>query len=137
MTTPLSHFVTKDRAQVEVLPWGPHHWLCRPGLVDNEQLALVRVHMPPGTGHAFHRHPTLEEIIYVVEGRAEQWVDQTRQVLEAGEIAHIPVNMVHGTYNPFDQPLVFLAILSPGQLDGPPPVDVSQEEPWCSLRPAT
>lgn len=137
MTTPLSHFVTADRVQVEVLPWGPHHWLCRPGIVDNQRLALVRVHMPPGTGHAFHRHPTLEEIIYVVEGRAEQWVDQTRQVLEAGEMAHIPVNMVHGTYNPFDQPMVFLAILSPGQLDGPPPVDVSREEPWCSLRPAT
>ena len=135
MTTPLSHFVTKDRAQVEVLPWGPHHWLCKPGLVDNDRLALVRVHMPPGTGHAFHRHPTLEEIIYIVEGRAEQWVDQTRQVLEAGEMAHIPVNMVHGTYNPFDEPMVFLAILSPGQLDGPPPVDVSHEEPWCSLRP--
>ena len=135
MTTPLSHFVTTDRVQIEVLPWGPHHWLCRPGLVDNERLALVRVHMPPGTGHAFHRHPDMEEIIYVVEGQAEQWVDQEKQILKAGEIAHIPENMVHATFNPFEQPMVFLAILSPGKLDGPPPVDVSREEPWCSLRP--
>lgn len=134
MTAPLSHFVTSDRVEIEVLPWGPHHWLCRPGLVDNDLLALVRVHMPPGTGHAFHRHPTMEEIIYVVEGRAEQWVDQERKILSAGEIAHIPMNMVHATYNAGDTTMVFLAILSPGKLDGPPPVDVSKEEPWCSLR---
>lgn len=134
MTAPLSHFVTSDRVEIEVLPWGPHHWLCRPGLVDNDLLALVRVHMPPGTGHAFHRHPTMEEIIYVVEGQAEQWVDQERKILSAGEIAHIPMNMVHATYNAGDTTMVFLAILSPGKLDGPPPVDVSKEEPWCSLR---
>ena len=31
-------------------------------------LLLVRVLMPPGTGHQFHRHPAMEEIIYVVSG---------------------------------------------------------------------
>ena len=134
MQKPLSRFVTKDDVQIENAPWGPHHWLCWPGLVDNERLAMVRVHMPPGTGHAFHRHVDMEEIIYVVEGRAEQWVGQEKRILEKGEIAHIPVNGIHGTYNPFDETLVFLAILSPGKLDGPAPVDVSQEEPWRSLR---
>lgn len=134
MNPKLPHFVTKDNVQIEQLPWGPHHWLCRPGLVDNDKLALVRVHMPAGTGHAFHRHPTMEEIIYVVEGKAEQWVDRERRTLDAGEIAHIPRDMVHATYNPFDTTLVFLAILSPGQLDGPGAVDVSHEAPWSSLR---
>ena len=134
MTEPLSRFVTTEGVQIDHLPWGPHHWLCRPGVVDAERLALVRVHMPPGAGHAFHRHPGLEEIIYVVEGKAEQWVDQEKCVLEAGEIAHIPMDMVHGTYNPFDTTLVFLAMLSPGTLAGGA-VDVSSEEPWRSLRP--
>jgi quercetin dioxygenase-like cupin family protein len=134
MTAPRSHFVTRQRTPIDSLPWGPHHWLCRPDLVDNERLAMVRVHMPPGTGHTFHRHPTMEEIIYVVEGQAEQWVEREKCVLQPGEIAHIPENMVHATFNPFDTTLVFLAILSPGKLDGPPPVDVSQEEPWRSLR---
>ena len=127
-------FVTKENVQIEQLPWGPHHWLCRPGLVENELLALVRVHMPPGKGHAFHRHPDMEEIIYVVEGRAEQWGEREKRILEPGEIAHIPIDLVHATYNAGDSTLVFLAILSPGKLDGPPPVDVSHEEPWRSLR---
>ena len=126
-------FIKTDQVEIDQAPWGPHHWLVKPGMVDAKDLALVRVHMPAGTGHAFHKHPTMEEIIYVVEGRAEQWVGQEKQTLEAGEIAHIRPDGVHATFNPFDKTLVFLAILSPADLSSPP-VDVSNEEPWCSLR---
>lgn len=128
-------FVTAGEVVVEELPWGPHEWLCRPGIVPAEQLLLVRVTMPPGKAHAFHRHPHMEEIIYVIDGEAEQWVEQDKRVLRAGEIAHIPTDVVHGTYNQSREPLVFLAILSPATAPGPPLVDVSREEPWRSLKP--
>ena len=107
------------RSQVEELPWGPHEWLCRPGLTDARDLLLVRVRMPPGTGHAFHRHPAMEEIIYVISGRAEQWVDRESRLLGPGDIAHIPKDVVHGTYNAGDDTLVFLAILSPAIIRRP------------------
>ena len=129
-------FVTAAEMEVETLPWGPHEWLCRPGLTDAKNLLLVRVRMPPGTGHAFHRHPAMEEIIYVISGRAEQWVDQVSRSLGPGDVAHIPRDVVHGTYNAGAEPLVFLAILSPALFEGPSLVDVSHEEPWASLRPA-
>ena len=127
-------FVTDSDIQVEQLPWGPHDWLCRPGLVNAEKLMLVRVHMPPGKSHQFHRHPAMEEIIYVLEGRAEQWVGTESRILNPGEIAHIPMNVVHGTYNPFETTLRFLAILSPAKFEGPALIDVSEEEPWRSLK---
>lgn len=127
-------FVTARGKQVESSPWGPHEWLCRPGLTDARQLQLVRVVMPPGAGHRFHRHPELEEIIYVVSGMAEQWVDREMRQLGTGDVAHIPANVVHGTYNAGTEPLVFLAILSPAQSVGPALVDVGEEEPWRSLR---
>jgi quercetin dioxygenase-like cupin family protein len=130
-------FVTPAEMQVEHLPWGPHEWLCRPGLTEASRLQLVRVRMPPGTGHAFHRHPSLEEVIYVIEGRAEQWVGRVRRDLGPGDIAHIPADEVHATYNAGDSTLVFLAILSPAASDGPAVVDVSREEPWASLRAST
>jgi len=135
MTEPAARrFVTDGEMQVEELPWGPHEWLCRPGLTDAEGLLLVRVRMPPGKGHAFHRHPAMEEIIYVVSGEAEQWVDRSSRRLGPGDIAHIPVDVVHGTYNAGRDTLVFLAILSPAVFDGPALVDVSGDEPWASLR---
>jgi quercetin dioxygenase-like cupin family protein len=129
-------FVSGSEMEVEELPWGPHEWLCRPGLTAAEQLMLVRVRMPPGTGHAFHRHPAMEEIIYVVSGEAEQWVERESRRLGPGDIAHIPQDVVHGTYNAGNETLVFLAILSPAKFEGPALVDVAGEEPWRSLRPA-
>jgi quercetin dioxygenase-like cupin family protein len=133
---PLLRFVTEKEMKVEQFPWGPHDWLCRPDIVEADKLLLVRVHMPPGAGHAFHTHPEMEEIIYILEGTAEQWVDREKSILSAGQMAHIPMGMVHGTYNSSNSTLHFLAILSPAKIKGPPLVDVSQEEPWRSLRPA-
>lgn len=127
-------FVTGTETQVEPSPWGPHEWLSRPGLTDAEELLLVRVLMPAGRAHQFHRHPAMEEIIYVVSGTAEQWVDREKRILRAGDSAHIPRNVVHGTYNAGADTLVFLAILSPAKSDGPPLVDVHTEQPWASLR---
>lgn len=127
-------FVTRGEMEVEELPWGPHEWLSRPGLTEAEELLLVRVRMPPGTGHAFHRHPAMEEIIYVVSGRAEQWVERESRELGPGDVAHIPMDLVHATYNPGEETLVFLAILSPAVFEGPALIDVSEEEPWRSLR---
>jgi quercetin dioxygenase-like cupin family protein len=129
-------FVSAADAVVEPSPWGSHDWLSRAGLTAAERLMLVRVTMPPGKGHAFHRHPAMEEIIYVVSGRAEQWVDRESRVLGPGEAAHIPADVVHGTYNAGDGDLVILAILSPAVFEGPALVDVSGELPWASLRPS-
>ncbi len=134
MTDKLLRFVTKSEMQVDHLPWGPHEWLCRPGLTDAEKLLLVRVRMPPGQAHKFHKHPEMEEVIYILAGSAEQWVDRDKKLLSPGDVAHIPVGVIHGTYNAGSTDLEFLAILSPARCDGPPLVDVSDEEPWRSLR---
>jgi quercetin dioxygenase-like cupin family protein len=127
-------FITTGEMQVEGSPWGPHEWLSRPGLTAAEELLMVRVLMPPGRAHQFHRHPAMEEIIYVISGTAEQWVDREKRILGPGETAHIPRDVVHGTYNAGDDTLVFLAILSPALHEGPALVDVHTEEPWASLR---
>jgi quercetin dioxygenase-like cupin family protein len=130
----IERFVTAKEVQVEPSLWGPHEWLSRPGLTAAEQLLMVRVLMPPGRAHQFHRHPAMEEIIYVVSGAAEQWVDREKRLLGPGDVAHIPTDVVHGTYNPGSETLVFLAILSPARFEGPALIDVHLEEPWRTLR---
>jgi len=77
----------------------------------------------------------MEEIIYVVSGTAEQWVDRDKRLLGPGDIAHIPADVVHGTYNAGSDTLVFLAILSPAKAKGPFLIDCYDEEPWRRLRP--
>ncbi|MEX1184119.1 MAG: cupin domain-containing protein [Gemmatimonadota bacterium] len=127
-------FVTAAEMEVEPSPWGPHEWLSRPGLTQAEDLLLVRVRMPAGRAHQFHRHPEAEEIIYVLEGTAEQWVGEESRLLGPGESAHIPMDVVHGTYNAGSGTLIFLAILSPAKFKGPALVDVSHDEPWRTLK---
>jgi quercetin dioxygenase-like cupin family protein len=130
----MHRFVTAKDMMVEPSPWGPHEWLSRQGLTPAERLALVRVRMPPGRAHQFHRHPEMEEVIYIISGRAEQWVEREHRILGPGDIAHIPCDVVHGTYNAGPELLVFLAILSPARCQGTALVDVHREEPWASLR---
>jgi len=128
-------FVTSKEAEVEELPWGPHEWLARAGLTESSLLQLVRVRMPAGQAHRFHRHPAMEELLYVLEGEMQQWVGREQRVLRAGELAHVPMDEVHGSYNVFQRPVVFLAILSPAVFEGPALIDVSMDEPWRSLAP--
>lgn len=127
-------FVTSTQARVEYAPWGKHWWLSDPALTGAKQLTLVRVRMHPGAGHQFHYHPAREEIIYVLDGVAEQWVDREKRRLKAGDIAFIPKNVVHAIHNRTKKPMTFLAILSPAVAKGPFLVDVYQDEPWRSLR---
>ena len=129
------YFVGEAEAEQEQQITGLHHWLSKPGLTDAENITMCRVYMPPGEGHQFHRHPALEEIIYVLRGTAEQWVEEEKRMLGPGEIAHIPKDVIHATYNGGDDTLEFLAILSPSVYEGPFAIDVFDEEPWRSLRP--
>lgn len=127
-------FVTAAEKVDFISPWTLEEWICRNDVVPNEHLLMVRANMEPGNSHPWHNHPTREEIIYVISGRAEQWVGQQKRILGPGEMSFIPMGEVHGTWNPFKERLVFLAILSPANAPEPGIVDMSTEEPWKSMR---
>ena len=79
----LRRFVGVEEAVRVQSPWTVEEWMCREDVVDNKELLLVRATMEPHREHPFHTHPTREEIIYVISGRAEQWVG--REKLKGGQ----------------------------------------------------
>ena len=127
-------FIRNQDCEVSEAHWGHHDWCCKPEMTGTKNLILVRVTMPPGRGHQFHRHPAREEIIHILDGLGEQWVDRARRILKPGETAFIPRNIVHGIYNSSKKPVTFLAILSPAVARGPFLIDCYDQEPWRSLR---
>lgn len=127
-------FVTAAEKIDVVSPWTVEEWLSRSDVVPNQELLMVRANMEAGRSHPFHTHPTREEIIYILSGRAEQWINGVHRILGPGEMVLVQKGEVHGTYNPFRERLVFLAILSPANAPEPDIVDVSTQEPWASLR---
>jgi quercetin dioxygenase-like cupin family protein len=127
-------FITEAEAIKEEFKGRTNYWVCRPEIAAAEGLQICRAALPAGEGHNFHRHPELEEVIYVLEGEVEQWVEKEKRILKPGEIAHIPRDVVHATFNVSDRDVIILAILSPAASRGPFLVDMSGEEPWRSLR---
>src|SRR3954468_2983132 len=108
-----THFVTAENVKHDDFPWCHVEWMSNAEIVGARDILLVRATFPPGKAHRFHVHPGREEIIYVLEGSAEQWVGREKRILGPGEMAHIPKNTPHATYNRGETTLKFLAILSP------------------------
>ncbi len=130
----LWRIVTLAETEKEYLPGKTHFWHCKPGMVKDTNLMFVRAQLPPGESHPFHHHPHMEEILYILSGEAEQWIESEKRCMKPGDSIYLPKGLVHATYNTSDQVLEFLAVLSPANNAGPITVEVSHEEPWCSLR---
>jgi len=129
-------FVPSNEAERERLDWGVMGWLSRPSSTGAKQLVVIEVDLMPGFGHNFHRHPDQEEVIYVIDGQVEQWLEQDSQVLTNGDSLFIAAGVVHASFNVSDKPAKFLAILGPCMGEGGyEVVEVFDQEPWNSLRP--
>jgi mannose-6-phosphate isomerase-like protein (cupin superfamily) len=126
--------VRASEAEVESLPGKTHFWQCKPGMVADTNLMFVRAHLPPGEAHRFHYHPHMEEILYILSGTAEQWVERERRIMRAGDMLYVPARMIHATFNSGNDDLQFLAVLSPAKSEAPPTIEVGDQEPWKSLR---
>lgn len=129
-----SPFITAADAIQEDFKGRTNYWMCRPEITNAKDLQIVRAVLPPGEGHDFHHHPELEEAIYVLEGEVEQWVNQEKKILKPGEVAHILPGVIHASFNAGSEDAIILAILSPGAVKEVFTVDVSDQEPWASLR---
>jgi quercetin dioxygenase-like cupin family protein len=128
-------FTVARDVEPETLDWGQLRWLSTPPATGARQLTVIDVTLAPGKGHDFHRHPDQEEVIYVVTGEVDQWVDRDRRVLNAGDSAFVPAGMVHASFNVGDGDAKIVAILGPCIGDiGYELVDVSGEAPWNGLR---
>ena len=128
-------FIKQADRHPEQLDWGQLTWISNKLVTNADQLVVIEVHLEPGKGHDFHKHPGQEEVIYVIKGEVEQWVDQEKSMLTAGESAFIPADMVHASFNIGSKPATLLAILSPCMGDqGYELVEVFEDEPWNGLR---
>lgn len=128
-------FIGVQDIEHDTFDWGETGWISRPELTGSRALCVMDVTIHPGSGHAFHRHPDQEEVIWVREGRIEQWLERDKRELGPGEAVYIPADLVHASYTVGDAPAKISVMLSPTAGEGGYEViDVADEEPWASLR---
>jgi len=127
--------IAQKGTETEKLPWGKLAWFSRPSVTDAQNLVVVEVELNEGGGHSFHKHPKQEEVIYVLSGKIEQWLEKEKKILSAGDAIFIPKDTVHASFNPFAETAKVLAILGPcAGNNGYDVVDVFEQDPWKSLR---
>ena len=131
----ISKFISSKEVEREELDWGSLAWFSSPAASNAKDLVVIEVTLSPAGGHNFHKHPNQEEVIYVIDGEIEQWVDQEKQTLRPGDSAFISADVVHASFNVSDRNAKLLAILGPcvGS-EGYELVDVAKQEPWASIR---
>lgn len=128
--------VTKlDDIRREQFDWGVIGWRLTPSS-GAQHLVVMDVELEPGGAHDFHRHPGQEEIIIVKQGQITQFVGEDSVTMEPGDSAFVPEGTVHASFNDAAETALLQVVLSPslGGETGYGLEDVSDQEPWVSLR---
>ena len=111
--------------------------LSHPSSTGAKQLTIIDGDIFPGKGHNFHYHPNQEEVVYVVSGSVEQWLERERRTLGPGDSIFIRLGLCMPR-----SPSVLIRQeywdLGPSVGDaGLEMVDVSGEAPWNALKANT
>ena len=127
-------FIKNKDTVLEKVSGRDHYWYYPPEFSGQTDTMMVKVIVPKNSGHDFHRHPEMDEILYILKGTAEQWIADEMQVLETGDSVHINANVVHGTFNIGDDDLEFLAMLGPKKGWEAGTIDESLNLPYSNYR---
>ena len=120
---------------VESYEWGDAGMRCAPPGTGCTSFVVMDVRLDPGFFHAFHKHPDQDEMITITAGRVVQYLEDENMVLGPGDSVYIDKDVVHGSYNDFDEPAQLSVVLAPAVgYGGYVAIDVSSDEPWGSLR---
>jgi oxalate decarboxylase/phosphoglucose isomerase-like protein (cupin superfamily) len=134
---------TADEVKTRVFDWGTIKWLVTPHLDEGVGLTTGEVIIYPGQGHAPHRHPHEEEVIYVISGKGHQTVGEEDPgfPISEGDAVYVPVNELHSTLNTTWSPLRLIVVYTPGGaetvLDGLPDARIlepGQPSRWAQVR---
>ncbi len=87
--------------------------------VGARHLELVHGTIEPGKGALPHAHPGIEQICYMLEGRAIAEVDGHRQELGPGDCCFFPADVPHIFTVIGDAPAKLLVIYSPPYEENP------------------
>ena len=87
--------------------------LIGPETVGARQLEVLVGRIEPGNGALPHAHPGIEQVCYMLQGRAIAQVGGQRQELRAGDCCFFPADMMHTFTVVGDEVARVLVIYSP------------------------
>jgi len=130
-----SKFMTGDEIASATLEWGVLRFISSPSSTGAKNLTIIEGVINHGMGHNFHKHMNQEEVLFVIYGSVEQWVDQEMRILGPGEAVYLQPGVVHASFNAGDGEAKVIAIFGPSVGDGGlEVVEMADQAPWNALR---
>jgi mannose-6-phosphate isomerase-like protein (cupin superfamily) len=114
--------VTKDFENIHIhqgqkMSYSDHSEV-NPFFGDFESLAPYIYNLPPGQRKPLHKHPTTDELFYIIKGKFKFKVGDKEFIAVPGDIIQGKMNVPHTFQNIGDEPGAFLSV------KGPKPVDL-------------
>jgi len=82
------------------LPGRDLQWLVTPETIGSEQLGVAIMTCPPNsTVRPCHGHGAVEEVLLILEGAGEAWVDGETSFFKAGDAVLLPAHSKHQVRN--------------------------------------
>ncbi len=95
-------------------------WLFHPEDGKSEQFSMNVIRIEPGeTVKPAHAHPNEEELIYIISGQGEVYVDGEIESIQAGHAVKFPAGAVHMVRNTSEEVMKIVCFFTP-------PVDFNQ-----------
>ncbi len=92
--TPAAKFETLD------FDWGQLHWYASGPMHSSDHVTLGRCILKPGMANPRHYHPNCEEVLHVLTGRIEHFVDGEGWIdMNQGDTITIAQNVWHQARN--------------------------------------
>jgi quercetin dioxygenase-like cupin family protein len=119
----------------------PEHW--RPGVETRmrtsalngaAQLCIFEQWVAPGGGAPTHSHP-VEEVLTVLDGEAEMWIDEQRKIVSAGQSLIVPAGRQHGFRNSGNATLHVHAVLASPIFEATPEGATETVRRWDNRSP--
>jgi len=102
----------KDIAPIR-LPGRDLQWLVTPETMDvtGMSMAVMTCH-PHAVVRPLHAHKDIDEVIYIVQGQGETWVEGARATFGSGDAVLFPANARHQVRNTGDEDLIAVCMFS-------------------------
>jgi quercetin dioxygenase-like cupin family protein len=84
-------------------------------LMKGPRLNFAIVRFNPGQSFTAHYHNYMEEDFYIIQGKIDIYVDNSKNTLSKGQFIHIDPGEVHYVANNYSEPVVMVSTLGPHQ----------------------
>lgn len=105
--------VSQMNIEVQHLPGRDLQWIVNKKIIGSEQLSIAIMTCPAKSiVKPLHSHKDVEEVILILKGKGEAWVDGEKAFFNMGDAVLFPANSKHQVRNIGDEDLITASIFA-------------------------